>query len=126
MVRCNHIGQHSPCKGSHLTEEPNEQLCPCLLGEPTFKSPEDGAKYKQKWQAWDGSVGAAWVSRGNPLKRGKTVSSGGVSDAGGSDRLTGLSIVKADSMDAALAIARACPHLEHGTIVVAETMEMGM
>ena len=54
----------------------------------------------------------------------KTVSSGGVSD--GSDRLTGFSIVKAESMDAALEMAKVCPHLEHGTVDIAEVMEMRM
>jgi hypothetical protein len=32
--------------------------------------------------------------------------------------------VKADSMDAALEMAKGCPHLEHGTIEVAEVKEM--
>jgi hypothetical protein len=56
----------------------------------------------------------------------KTVSSGGVSDDGGSNPLLGFTIVKADSMDAALEMAKACPHLDMdtGTIEVAEVMEM--
>jgi hypothetical protein len=29
-------------------------------------------------------------------------------------------------MDAALEMAKRCPHLEHGTVDVAEAMEMGM
>ncbi len=54
----------------------------------------------------------------------KTVSSSGVSDDGGSNPLLGFSIVKADSMDAALEMAKGCPHLEIGTIEVAEAKEM--
>ncbi|MFB3120144.1 MAG: YciI family protein [Stenotrophomonas maltophilia] len=54
----------------------------------------------------------------------KTVSSGGVSDDGGSNPLLGFSIVKADGMDAALEMAKGCPHLEIGTIEVAEVKEM--
>ncbi len=95
-------------------------------GEPKFKSPEEGAKYKAKWRAWVGSLGDALVNPGIPLGKPKTVSSGGVSDGGGPNRLTGFSIVKADSMDAALKMATRCPHLEHGTVDVAEAMEMGM
>ncbi len=36
----------------------------------------------------------------------------------------GFSIVTADGMDAALAMAKACPFLDMGTIEVAEVMEM--
>jgi hypothetical protein len=36
----------------------------------------------------------------------------------------GFSVVKADSMDVALEIAKGCPHLEIGTIEVAEMREM--
>jgi hypothetical protein len=95
-------------------------------GEPKFKSPEEGAKYKQKWMAWVGGLGDALVNPATPLGKPKTVSSGGVSDGGGPSRLTGFSIVKADSMDAALEMAKVCPHLEHGTVDVAEVMEMKM
>ncbi len=95
-------------------------------GEPKFKSPEDGAKYKEKWKAWMGGLGDALVNPGTPLGKPKTVRSGGVSDGGGSNRVTGFSTVKAGSMDAALEMAKRCPHLEHGTIDVAEAMEMIM
>ena len=51
----------------------------------------------------------------------KTVSSSGVSDDGG---LLGFSIVKADSMEAALEMAKGSPHLEIGTVEVAEEKEI--
>jgi len=95
-------------------------------GEPKFKSPEEGAEHMQKWKAWVGSLGDALANPGTPFGKTKTVSSGGVSDGGRSNRLTGYSIVKADSMDAALKMAKKCPHLKYGTIDVAEAMEMGM
>ena len=47
-----------------------------------------------------------------------------ISDDGGSNPLSGFSIVKADNMDAALEMAKECPHLEHGTIEVAEVKEL--
>ena len=59
----------------------------------------------------------------HPSRR-HTVSSDDVSDDGGSNFLSGFSIVKADSMDAALEMAKGCPHLEHGTIEVAEVKEL--
>jgi hypothetical protein len=77
-----------------------------------------------KWEAWISGLGDALVNPGIPLGQPKTVRSGGVSDGPGSNRLTGFSIVRAGSMDAALEIARGCPHLDHGTIDVAEVLDM--
>ncbi len=88
------------------------------------ESPEEGGKHMAKWKAWVGGLGDAVVNPGTPLGKPKTVSSVGVSDDGGSNPLLGYSIVKADSMEAAVEIARGCPHLEIGTIEVAEVMEM--
>jgi len=88
------------------------------------ESPEEGAKLGAKWEAWLGGLGDALVNPGNPVGKSKTVSSGGVSDDGGSNPLAGFSIVKADSLDAALEVAKGCPHLEHGTVEVAEVTEM--
>ncbi len=89
------------------------------------ESPEEGAKLMAKWKAWVGGLGDAMANPGSPLGMSKTVSSGGVSDDGGSNPLLGFSIVKADSMDAALEMAKACPHLGlGGTLEVAEVMEM--
>ncbi len=78
-----------------------------------------------KWKAWIGGLGDAVVNPGTPLGKSKTVSSAGVSDDGGSNPMSGFSIVKADSMDAALEMAKECPLLEiGGTLEVAEVMEM--
>ncbi len=89
------------------------------------ESPEEGAKHMAKWKAWIGGLGDAVVNPGTPLGKSKTVSSGGVSDDGGPNPLLGFSIVKADSMDAALEMAKGCPLLElGGTLEVAEVMEM--
>ncbi len=93
-------------------------------GGKTPESPEEGAKQMAKWNAWVGGLGDAVVNPGTPLGKSKTVSSAGVSDHSGSDRLTGCSIVKADKMEAALEMAKECPFLEIGTIEVAEVMEM--
>ncbi len=94
-------------------------------GGKTPESPEEGAKQMAKWNAWVGGLGDAVVNPGTPLGKPKTVNSSCVSDDGGSDPLLGFSIVKADSMDAALEMAKACPTLEiGGTIEVAEVMEM--
>ena len=93
-------------------------------GGKKFESPEEGAQHMAKWQAWVGGLGDAVVNPGTPLGKSRIVSAGGVSDDGGSNPLTGFSIVKADTMDAALEMAKACPYLKIGTIEVAEVMEM--
>jgi len=78
-----------------------------------------------KWKAWVEGLGDAVVNPGTPLGMSKTVSSSGVTDDGGPNPLSGFSMVKADSMDAALEMAKACPFLETGgTLEVAEVMEM--
>jgi hypothetical protein len=95
-------------------------------GEPKLESQEAGAKYQQQWKGWVDSIGDAWVNPGTPFGTPKTISSEGVSESenGGSARLTGFSIVKASSMEAAIEMAKACPHLQHGTVDVAEAYEM--
>lgn len=88
------------------------------------KVPES-PEYKAKWKAWVCGLGHVMVNPGSPLGKSRTISSSGdASDNGGSNPLSGFSIVKADSMDAALELARRCPYLEHGTIEVAEVKKI--
>jgi hypothetical protein len=88
------------------------------------ESPEAGAEGMAKWRAWVSALGDAVVNPGTPLGESRIVSSAGVSDDGGPSPLTGFSIVTADSLDAALEMAKACPFLEIGTVEVAEMKEM--
>ncbi|MCH9765570.1 MAG: YciI family protein [Alphaproteobacteria bacterium] len=88
------------------------------------ESPEAGAELMAKWQAWIGGLGDAMVNPGAPVGMSKTVSAKGVANDGGSNPLSGFSIVEADSMEAALKLAKDCPHLDHGTIEIAEMMKM--
>jgi hypothetical protein len=94
-------------------------------GGRKFETPQDGAAYMARWKSWMGSVGEAMVDPGMPLGAGKLIDAAGVTDRG-ADLLTGFSIVTAESLEAAVALARQCPHLDHGTIEVAEIMEMKM
>lgn len=89
------------------------------------ESPEEGAKHMTKWKAWVGDLGDAAVNPGTPLGKSRIVSSAGVSDDGGSNPMSGFSVVKADSMDAAIEMAKGCPFLDTGgTLEVAEMKEM--
>ena len=89
------------------------------------ESPEQGAEHMAKWKNWIAGLGEAAVNPGTPLSGTRIVSSSGVSDDGGSNPISGYSVVKADSMDAALEMARACPFLDTGgTLEVAQMMQL--
>jgi len=95
------------------------------LGGKRPESPEAGAAHMEQWKAWVVGLGESMINPGTPLGKAKMVSSTGVSDDDGADRLTGFSIVSADSLDDAVAIAKKCPFLDvEGTIGVAEAMQM--
>lgn len=89
------------------------------------ETPEEGAKVMAAWQAWYGSMGEAVAEGGAPVGMSKTVSSSGVADDGGSNPLSGYTVVNAADQDAACEMAKGCPILESGgTVEVAECMEM--
>ena len=90
------------------------------------KRPENPAQHMTRWKAWVDELGATLVNPGLPLGRSKTVSSDDVTDGGGANPLSGFSVVEASSMDAAVAMAQGCPHLDIGTIEIAEAMDMDM
>jgi hypothetical protein len=85
------------------------------------ETPEEGAKVMQAWDAWFHTLGDAVVDGGNPASATKTIAAdGSVSDA--PDGPSGYSILKADSLDAAVELARGCPVLAGGaSIQVVET-----
>jgi hypothetical protein len=88
------------------------------------ETPEEGAELMAKWQAWVAENSDALTNPGNPVGNSKTVSADGVADNGGSNPLCGYSVVTVGSIDAAVEIAKSCPHLVIGTIEVAELMDM--
>ena len=88
------------------------------------ESPEEGAEVMAKWNAWLGGLGDAVVDGGNPAGPSKTVSATGVSDDGGANPISGYSLVEADSIDQAIEMAKGCPIMDHGTVEVAEAMDM--
>ena len=85
------------------------------------ESPEEGAKVMQAWDVWFGELGDSLVDGGNPASATKTIAAdGSVSDDASGP--SGYSILKADSLDAAVALAKGCPVLQGGaSIQVVET-----
>jgi hypothetical protein len=85
------------------------------------ETPEEGAKVMAAWTDWFGTLGEALVDGGNPASKSKTISvDGAVSDD--ATFPSGYSIIKADNLDEAVALARGCPVLHGGASVqVVET-----
>ncbi|MEO0329475.1 MAG: YciI family protein [Pseudomonadota bacterium] len=91
------------------------------------KRPDDdaeGMQEIQRWKDWLDGMGDVAYDRGNPVGFSKTVYADRVEDNGGSNPLSGYSIVNVTDIDAAVAIAKQCPILPGGTIEVVEIMEM--
>ena len=84
---------------------------------------EEQAQVMAAWGQWFGAVGAGMVDGGNPVGATRTIApNGSVSDGGGANPVSGYSIIKADSMDAAVELAKSCPLLRSGgSIEVCET-----
>jgi hypothetical protein len=86
-------------------------------------SPEEGAKIMKAWTDWFGVLGGALVDGGNPVSQVRTIASNGSVSDGGVNPSSGYSVIKADSLDAAVALAKGCPVLGGGaSIEVAETL----
>ncbi len=93
-------------------------------GGSMAQSEAERAAVLNAWGAWFGKIGSAVVDAGNPFTQvAKSVaSSGRVSDGPVGTMATGYSILKADSFDAAVEMARDCPALQSGgQITVYET-----
>ncbi len=76
------------------------------------------------WMAWFGKLSSALVNGGNPFTPlAKSITSDGKVNNGPVGMMaSGYSIIKGDSLDAAVAIAKGCPVLKGGaTISVYET-----
>ena len=95
------------------------------IGGDQPSSPEEGQAHRAKWQQWLEDLGAAAVSPANPMMHTQTVNPDGSVTTGGTTRMSGYTIVEADSMDAAVDMAKACPFLDiNGSLEVSELMQM--
>jgi hypothetical protein len=95
------------------------------LGGNQPSSPEEAKEHFSKYREWITSLGDSVISPAIPLKNTSTVSPDGTIDEGGRTGMSGFTIIKAESMEAALSIAQACPFLEiGGSLEVSELMQM--
>ncbi len=95
------------------------------LGGEYPTDPDEGLKHFEKYQQWLTSLGAAVVSPAIPFKDTHTVQADRSASPGSVSAMSGLSILRLPSMEAALAAAQSCPFLEiNGTLEVSEMIEM--
>ncbi len=95
------------------------------LGGNQPASPEEGKQHFAKYNAWLSALGDAVVSPANPLKDTHTVKPDGTVAAESTTTMSGYTIITADSMEAALELAKVCPFLEiGGSLEVSELVQM--
>ena len=89
------------------------------------ESEEAQAAVMLAWNEWLEATGEAMLDLGSPVGATMSVSSDGSVGPAPADAVSGYSIVEADDMDEALAIAKGCPVLaDGGTVEVAELVDM--
>ncbi len=89
------------------------------------ETPEEGERVMAAWGAWYGGMGDALKNGGGPCGPSNTVNTGGVASDGGSNPLSGFTLVSADSQEAANALAAGCPILgDGGSVEVAPVLDM--
>ena len=88
-------------------------------------SPEEGQKHFSKYMGWLSSLGDAAVSPANPLQDTRTIGPDGTEKKGSTSSMSGYTVIRADSLESAIATAKACPFLEiGGSLEVSELAEM--
>ncbi len=95
------------------------------LGGDQPSSPEEGQQHFARYMEWLSDLGDAAVSPANPLKNTSTVNPDSSVTSGGNTTMSGYTLVEADSLQAALSMAKTCPFLElGGSLEVSELVEM--
>ncbi len=81
------------------------------------ESEAERAQVMSAWGAWFGGLGAAVADGGNPFTptAKRIATDGQVSDGAVGTPATGYSILEAESQDAAVKMAQACPVLQGGS-----------
>jgi hypothetical protein len=88
------------------------------------QSDAEKARSLTEWSAWFKTLGAAVVDKGAPAGKSRTVTSSGGAESIATG-YSGYSIVRADSIDAAIALAKSCPiYKDDGRVEVAKAMRV--
>ena len=89
-------------------------------------SPEEGAKVMQAWTDWFAGLGDAVVDLGSPISQRRTFGADGSVGSGDANSVTGYTVLQADDIDAAVALAKTCPGLASGTWFEVAELSGGM
>ncbi|MFT6559744.1 YciI family protein [Sneathiella sp.] len=97
-------------------------------GQPKIESNDEGAQHMVEWRAWMEALGDAVVEPGVPVGPSITIHSDGtVTDDGGANPISGYTILEADDIEAAIKMAKPCPHIKvGGSIEIAPALNMEM
>ena len=95
------------------------------LGEPQFDDPTEAQAHQKQWFDYIGGLGEAVVTPGMPMSPATRITADGIGPAPTEGRLTGLTVVEAADMDAAVEMAKTCPFVDVGTVDVVQVYQMG-
>ena len=86
------------------------------------ESQEGRERVMKEFGEWFAELGPRLVDPGNPIARAVTVDGGTVSDRGGSNPVSGYTVIEADDMEAAIELVKRGPIVQGGrTVQIAET-----
>ena len=95
------------------------------LGGDYPDNPEEGKKHFEEYQRWLTELGDAVISPAIPFKDTHTVHPDGNAEQGTTTLMSGMGIMKFESMEAAISATKSCPFLKiNGTLEVSEMIEM--
>ena len=92
------------------------------------ESPEEIAAVMTAWKDWLMNMGSSCVDPGNPVGMSSTVNTdGSITDNGGSNPVSGYTVVEAVDQNQANELAKGCPVLSGGgSVEVAMLIDMEM
>jgi hypothetical protein len=95
-------------------------------GGSGMASPEEQQKAMEAWTSWFGTLGDAVVDVGAPFGPSAVIGPDGAVSEGAPARLSGYSVIAADSLDDATSKAKGCPVLSSGgSVELYESLPMG-
>lgn len=94
------------------------------IGGNQPSTPEEGKQHFKKYQVWLSSLGDSAISPMNPLKNTSLIDPEGTVSNESITRISGYTIVEAQSMKEALEMAKSCPFLDiGGSLEVSELVQ---
>ncbi|MGA2641155.1 MAG: hypothetical protein ABSG21_09660 [Spirochaetia bacterium] len=92
-------------------------------GGKAGSNPSEVEKIMKVWMGWFEKLGKTLVDGGKPFGQGKTVTASGIHD--GANASNGYTIIQAENLTAAAAVAKGCPIIaDGGEVQVFETVAM--